>query len=128
MDSPILPEKGARLDSPILAVKEAHLDSPILPVMDARLDSPFLPDNGAHLDSVLISPVTSYPSTLENFINSPSNSVTGNSPIQPTLKLDASTEMEYVTKSISTQVECFQRNQSTQCGAKINLNQRRQGL
>ena len=118
MDSPILPEKGARLDSPILAVKEAHLDSPILPVMDARLDSPFLPDNGSHLDSVLISPVTSYPSTSENFINSPSNSVIGNSPIQPTLKLDASTEMEYVTKSISTQVECFQRNQSTQCGAK----------
>jgi hypothetical protein len=126
IDSPILPVKEAHLDSPILTVKEARLDSPVLTVKETHLtnsvnmdteygstDSPL-----CRLDLPLVSPVTSHLLTLDNFMNSPSNSVTGNSPIQPALKMDASTEMEYVTQSISTQVECFQRNHSTQCGAK----------
>jgi len=66
------------------------------------------------IDSESPSPTHAPPSTP----SSPSKSVN-----QPSLKLDSSTQVEYYTNNITTQVDraCFQNNRSTQCGPKSRL-------
>ena len=107
-DSPELPRVQS---SPHLHA--GFIDSPILPVkVDHYTNSP----------TISVSPITSDISLLDNCISSHPN-VSTNPVIEPVLKIDASNQVEYDTRHISTQVDrdSFQIGTSTQCGVKLKL-------